>query len=45
MKNKYHFKVDRSLVIRSWNSNMEKLSHKEAKDVIGKKVDKVFPSL
>lgn len=40
-----NFTVDHSFVIKSWNSEMEKLSHKLAESVVGSKIDKVFPFL
>jgi two-component system nitrogen regulation sensor histidine kinase GlnL len=42
---KYVFIVDKSLAITSWNVSMEKLSHIPAKNIIGNKVDRVFPLL
>ncbi len=45
MTDKYVFNVDKTLIVRSWNSNMEKLCRRQAKDVIGKKIDVFFPHL
>ncbi len=42
---KYIFSVDNAFIIRSWDSNMEKLRHKSAQDAIGVKLDKIFPML
>ena len=39
------FSIDGDLIIRSWNSSMEKLSYREAKDVVGNNVKGVFPLL
>ncbi|MBI5408101.1 MAG: GHKL domain-containing protein [Nitrospirae bacterium] len=45
MKAKYAFAVDSALAIKTWPPNMEKLSHRPAAGIIGKKVDKIFPLL
>ena len=42
---KYLFSVDNAFIIRSWDSNMEKLCHRSAQDAIGVKLDKIFPML
>ncbi len=43
MKNKYSFSVDSKLIIESWSREMERLCYKSEDDVIGKKLNKVFP--
>lgn len=43
MKDKYAFSVDNKFVVRSWNSNMEKLCCRKADDVIGSRLNNVFP--
>ncbi len=45
MSNKYSFNVNKSFVIKSWDSDMEKLSQKSADDVIGSKVSDILPAL
>jgi two-component system nitrogen regulation sensor histidine kinase GlnL len=45
MKNRCYFRVNNDFVIRTWNSNMEKISHRSAKSVIGKNINIVFPVL
>ena len=42
---KYIFTVDKTLTIRSWNSDMEELCHRTALSVLGTKVDRYFPLL
>ena len=42
---KYIFSVDNAFIIRSWDSNMEKLCYRSAQDAIGVKLDKIFPML
>jgi two-component system nitrogen regulation sensor histidine kinase GlnL len=39
------FSVDSAFVVKTWDSNMEKLCHKPAQSVIGNKINKVFPML
>jgi two-component system nitrogen regulation sensor histidine kinase GlnL len=38
------FSVDNTFVIKSWDSNMERLCHKPAHSVIGSKLNKIFPA-
>ena len=45
MSGKYLFRVKDDLTIKTWNANMEKLSCRPAKDIIGQKINNVFPSL
>ena len=45
MSDKCSFSVNKTLVIKSWDSGMEKLSHRQAQDVIGSKIGDIFPSL
>ena len=45
MTGKYDFSVDRTLSIKSWGSNMERLSHRPAESVLGIKINKIFPLL
>ncbi len=42
MNYKYSFSVDNKLIIKSWNSEMERLCHNLEDNVIGKKLNKVF---
>lgn len=37
--------VDNAFIIKTWDSNMERLCHKPAQEVIGNKINKVFPML
>jgi two-component system nitrogen regulation sensor histidine kinase GlnL len=45
MNNKYSFSVDNELIIKSWNREMERLCYKSEDNVIGKKLNKIFPLL
>lgn len=45
MINKCFFRVNNDFVIKTWNSNMEKISHRSAESVIGEKMNIVFPVL
>lgn len=45
MIDKCEFSVDQTLIIKSWNSGMEKLSHLRAVDVVGNKIKDVYPIL
>jgi two-component system nitrogen regulation sensor histidine kinase GlnL len=44
-RDKCIFSVDPAFVITSWSPTMEKMSHKAAENVIGSKIDSVFPFL
>jgi two-component system nitrogen regulation sensor histidine kinase GlnL len=44
-RDKCIFNVDKTFIIKTWNSNMERLCHKPAQSVIGSKVKEVFPLL
>lgn len=39
------FAVDASFVIKTWNATMERLTHRLSENVIGNKIDNVFPFL
>ena len=45
LRDKCCFSIDEDFIIRSWNSTMEELSNREAKDVIGNNLKEVFPLL
>lgn len=45
MMNRCSFIVDNDLTVKSWDSNMEKLSYKPAGDVVGHNINKIFPML
>ena len=45
LRDKCCFSIDEDFIIRSWNSTMEELSNREAKDVIGNNVKELFPLL
>lgn len=45
MTDDYSFSVDNKFIIRSWNSNMEKLCRRKADDVIGSRLNNIFPLL
>ncbi|MBI5055409.1 MAG: hypothetical protein HZB61_02145 [Nitrospirae bacterium] len=45
MRGKCNFSVDSAFTIKSWNSDIEKLGRKQAENIIGEKVNDVFPRL
>lgn len=44
-KERCSFTVDSAFTVKTWGLEMEKLSHRQARSVIGVKMDKIFPGL
>lgn len=45
MKDDYTFRVDNKFIVRAWNSGMEKLCRRTADDIIGSRLNNIFPLL